>query len=191
MSQINGRDWTKERWRKQYVREPLQHRAWPVMARGLRELLNALAEDDGTLVRHVDDPAQALLRGLNPQEYELELLLREGVLARDEHSMWIPDLPRAQAQRDATTPPSERTTAPADGRQTSTQRVRDFRARQRERNATGVFDAPVSAPAGDVALGEGGVSETVSPFHRTFHPRAATVISIHQKALKSKERIKK
>ena len=44
MSQTNGRDWTRERWRKQYVREPLQHRAWPVMARGLRELLNALAE---------------------------------------------------------------------------------------------------------------------------------------------------
>jgi hypothetical protein len=177
MSQINGRDWTKERWRKQYVREPLQHRAWPVMARGLRELLNALAEDDGTLVRDVDDPAQALLRALNPQEYELELvqaalelLLRKGFLAEDEHSIWIPDLPRAQAQRDATTPPSERTTAPADGRQTSTQRVRDFRARQRERNATGVSDAPVSAPAGDVALGEGGVSDSVSAVSSDVSP---------------------
>ena len=50
---MTGRDWTKERWRKQYIREPLQHRAWPVLARGLRELLNALAEDDGTLVRDV------------------------------------------------------------------------------------------------------------------------------------------
>lgn len=106
MSQTSGRDWTRERWRKQYVREPLRHRARPVMARGLRELLNALAEDDGTLVRDVDEPAEALLRGLNPQEYELELvqaalelLLRDGFLAGDEHSIWIPDLPRAQAQR--------------------------------------------------------------------------------------------
>ncbi len=170
MSQTNGRDWTKERWRKQYVREPLQHRAWPVMARGLRELLNALAEDDGTLVRDADDPAEALLRGLNAQEYErelvqaaLELLLRDGFLAGDEHSIWIPELPRAQAQRDATAPPPERTTAPADARQTSTQRVRDFRARQRERNAPGVPEAPVSGSAGNVAPETAIVSDAVSP----------------------------
>src|SRR5215216_6150379 len=100
MSPNSGRDWTKERWRKQYVREPLQHRAWPVMARGLRELLNALAEDDGLLVRDVADPVEALVRGLNPQEYEVELvqaavelLLHDGFLAQDEHSIWIPELP--------------------------------------------------------------------------------------------------
>src|SRR5260221_10897008 len=161
---MSGRDWTKERWRKQYIREPLQHRAWPVMARGLRELLNALAEDDGTLVRDVDDPAEALLRGLNAQEYELELvqaalelLLRDGFLAGDEHSIWIPDLPRAQAQRDATAPSPERTTAPADARQTSTQRVREFRARQRERNADSVPDPPVSGGTGDVTPEAGSV----------------------------------
>ena len=177
MSQTSGRDWTRERWRKQYVREPLQHRAWPVMARGLRELLNALAEDDGTLVRDVDDPAEALLRGLNPQEYErelvqaaLELLLRDGFLAGDEHSIWIPDLPRAQAQRDATTPAPERTAAPTDARQTSTQRVREFRARQRERNADSVPDPPVSGVAGDVAPEAGSVSDAVSSVSPAVSP---------------------
>jgi hypothetical protein len=45
--------------------------SWPG---GLRELLNALAENDGTLVRDVDDPLEALLRGIHAQEYELELV---------------------------------------------------------------------------------------------------------------------
>ena len=55
---MTNRDWSKERWRKQYTREPLEERLWPVMARGLRELLNALAEDDGFLIRDADDPSR-------------------------------------------------------------------------------------------------------------------------------------
>jgi hypothetical protein len=174
---MTSRDWTKERWRKQYIREPLQHRSWPVMARGLRELLNALAEDDGTLVRGAEDPIAALLRGLSAQEYELELveaalglLLREGFLASDDHSIWIPDLPSSQAQRDATTPSLERTTAPADARQTSTQRVREFRARQRERNAPGVPEPAVSASTGNVAPDEATVSDPVSTVSPAVSP---------------------
>lgn len=167
---MTGRDWTKERWRKQYIREPLQHRAWPVLARGLRELLNALAEDDGTLVRDVEDPAGALLRALNAQEYELELvqaalelLLRDGFLEADEHSVWIPDLPRAQAQRDAPAAPSDRTPTAAEARPTSTERVRAFRARERERNAATVSNAPVPETSNVPPPVSDAVSPAVSP----------------------------
>jgi hypothetical protein len=152
MTPNSGRDWTKERWRKQYVREPLQQRSWPVMARGLRELLNALAEDDGSLVRDMDEPVEALLRALNPQEYEVELveaaiqlLLRDGLLARDERSIWMPELPRSQAQREAApAPPAQTTSAASRPTSTSTERVRQFRERQR--NAAGVSSSVTSAP---------------------------------------------
>jgi hypothetical protein len=180
---MSGRDWTKERWRKQYIREPLQHRAWPVMARGLRELLNALAEDDGTLVRDVDDPLEALLRGIHAQEYELELveaalglLLREGFLASDERAIWIPDLPRAQAQRDAPVVSTDRGLPAPEARQTSTERVRAFRARQRERNADAVSNGAVPETADapqpvtdDVSAPVAAVSRDVSPLRGNSH----------------------
>lgn len=166
MSPNSGRDWGKERWRKQYVREPLQQRAWPVMARGLRELLNALAEDDGSLVRDMDDPVEALLRALNPQGYEVELveaaiqlLLRDGLLARDERSLWMPELPRSQAQREATSGSSAQTTSAAP-RSTSTERVRQFRERQR--NAAGVFGSVTSSPTASVTSVSDAVSLRVS-----------------------------
>lgn len=167
---MSGRDWTKERWRKQYVREPLQHRAWPVMARGLRELLNALAEDDGTLVRDVDEPVEALLRSLNSQEYELELveasiglLVREGFLEADERAIWIPDLPRAQAHREAAAVQAEHAPPAAEARQTSTERVRAFRARQRERNAAGVSNGAVPETGSDPPPDADDVSPLVAP----------------------------
>jgi hypothetical protein len=191
---MTGRDWTKERWRKQYIREPLQHRAWPVLARGLRELLNALAEDDGTLVRDVEDPAGALLRGLNAQEYEvelvqaaIELLLREGFLEADERSVWIPDLPRAQAQRDAAGPQAERPVVPAEGRPTSTERVRAFRARQRERNGAAVPNDAVPETsndpppvAHDVSPPVAPVSSGVSPSRGDSHPESSEISEIQK-----------
>jgi hypothetical protein len=159
---MTRRDWSKERWRKQYVREPLQHHTWPVMARGLRELLNALAEDDGLLVRGADDPVQALLHALHPQEYEaefveaaIELLLADGFLERDAQSIWIPEVPWAQAPKESLSPEPIRGGAlspSADaGRRTSTERVRQFRERQRTRNDPAAFH------------GVSSVSPTVSP----------------------------
>jgi hypothetical protein len=95
------RDWLRERWRKQYVREPLQERLWSVMARGLRELPSMLAEDDGTLIRGADDPELALVAALAPDELGLvraavALLLQQGFLESDGRSLWIPQLPAAQ-----------------------------------------------------------------------------------------------
>jgi hypothetical protein len=191
---MTGRDWTKERWRKQYIREPLQHRAWPVLARGLRELLNALAEDDGTLVRDVEDPAEALLRGLNAQDYEIELvqaaielLLREGFLEADEHAVWIPDLPRAQAQRDVAGPPAERPAAPTEARATSTERVRAFRARQRQRNGAAVSNDAVPETsnepppvADDVSPAVAPVSSGVSPSRDDSHPESSETSEIQR-----------
>jgi hypothetical protein len=167
---MTRRDWSKERWRKQYVREPLQHRTWPVMARGLRELLNALAEDDGLLVRGADDPVQALLRALHPQEYEaelveaaIELLLADGFLERDAQSIWIPEVPWAQALKESLSSEPNRGEAPAPsadaGRRTSTERVRQFRERQRARNAPEAFQRV--SPA--VSVGVSSVSPSVSP----------------------------
>lgn len=101
---MTTRDWTKERWRKQYTREPLEEHLGPVMARGLRELLNALAEDDGCLIRDADDPRDALVRALGAQPAELDLvrtavdvLIASGHLEEDERGVWIPELPVAQA----------------------------------------------------------------------------------------------
>jgi hypothetical protein len=55
------KDWSKERWRKVYLREALEQRLWSVMARGLRDYLIRLAEDDGALIRDSADPVAALL----------------------------------------------------------------------------------------------------------------------------------
>jgi hypothetical protein len=132
-----SRDWSRERWRKQFVREPLEERLWPVMARGLRELLNQLAEQDGTLVSGVTDPEAALVEALAPHSEErslvraaVALLVRDGFLRTDANSIWIPELPVSQAARwepSDIQPPRDIARAPA----SSTERVRRHRANKR------------------------------------------------------------
>jgi len=74
-------------WRKVVRREPVAELAWPVLARGLRDLLHRLAEDDGYLATS----SEALLGALHPQPAEaelvrnaIELLLQCGFLAEDD-----------------------------------------------------------------------------------------------------------
>lgn len=132
-----NRDWSRERWRKQFLREPLQERMWPVMARGLRELLNKLAEEDGTLVSGASDPEASLVEALAPHSEErqlvrlaVSLLVRERFLESDETSIWIPDLPASQAARWGSSevePQRESARAPS----SSTERVRRHRANKR------------------------------------------------------------
>jgi len=68
------KDGSKERWRKLYLREALEQRLWSVMARGLRDYLIRLAEDDGALIRDADEPVEALLTVLGAHEEEAELV---------------------------------------------------------------------------------------------------------------------
>src|SRR5450432_27598 len=135
------KDWSKERWRKLYLREALEQRLWSVMARGLRDYLIRLAEDDGALIRDSADPVAALLAaiGAHPEEAGLvraaiELLLRDGFLTGSARSIFVDRLPEAQswerplpaASADAETRTVQTTTT------VSTERVRRFRERQRE-----------------------------------------------------------
>ncbi|MFZ5895528.1 MAG: hypothetical protein ACOY0T_31010 [Myxococcota bacterium] len=164
-----NREWGRERWRKQYVREPLQERAWPVMARGLRELLNKLAEDDGSLVRDASDPQAALVEALAPRSEERELvqaaislLLREGVLGCDTDSIWIPELPASQVVR---VPPSEAqvrlepTRTPA----SSTERVQRHREKKRAAAERGALvSSRAEAVTDDVSPGVSRVAAAVS-----------------------------
>ncbi|MFZ5894774.1 MAG: hypothetical protein ACOY0T_27165 [Myxococcota bacterium] len=119
------------------MREPLEERLWPVMARGLRELLNKLAEEDGTLVSGVSDPEASLVEALAPRSEErglvqlaVTLLVRERFLEADASSIWIPGLPASQAARwmpSDVEQPNESARAPS----SSTERVRRHRANKR------------------------------------------------------------
>lgn len=157
-----NRDWSRERWRKQFVREPLEERLWPVVARGLRELLNKLAEEDGTLITGVSDPEASLVEALAPRSEERELvrlavtlLVRERFLETDETSIWIPDLNASQAARWVPSDvelPHESARVPS----SSTERVRRHRAKKR----VAVSEPSVSPRA--VAVSEP-VTSPVSP----------------------------
>ena len=128
------KDWSKERWRKLYLREALQQRLWPVMARGLRDYLIRLAEDDGALIRDADDPLEALLIALGAQPNEAELvraavglLRRDGFLTGGPRSLFVCNLPAAQTwePRPPAPPPEPAIQAPVSN--TSSDRVRQHR----------------------------------------------------------------
>jgi|SRR6478735_961443 len=167
------KDWAKERWRKLYLREALEQRLWSVMARGLRDYLIRVAEDDGALIRDSDDPVDALLLALGAQPDEAELvraaivlLRRDGFLAGGARSLFVHNLPAAQAWQPR---PSETETAatptPASA---SNERVRRFRERQRhaaktDANATpGVASSVTSPVTSGVTTPVTGVTSSVT-----------------------------
>src|SRR6478735_469355 len=105
MNQRQARDWSREPWIKQHVREPLDELLWPLMQRAVREYLRKRAEADGMLIVDRDDPVGALIRALGAHEPEAVLarqavaeLLREGVLESDGRSIWMPERPASQAR---------------------------------------------------------------------------------------------
>ncbi len=154
------KDWSKERWRKLYLRETLDQRLWPVMARGLRDYLIRLADDDGALIRDADDPVGALLTvlGAHGDEAEhvgraIELLQRDGFLGGGARSLWVRNLPVAQmweARAPAAVSAPERASAELPSPTSSTERVRRYRGRLRE------------AASGAPAVAEGNAAEAVS-----------------------------
>lgn len=160
------KDWSKERWRKLYLREALEQRLWSVMARGLRDYLLRLADDDGALIRDADDPLQALLLALGAHDGEaelvraaLELLRKDGFLTGTARSIFVRNLPTAQSWNSQPVSEALRETfVAAPPPSSSTERVRRHRERQRQasgaepptlRSATG----PVSEVAQTVSVG--------------------------------------
>jgi hypothetical protein len=136
------KDWSKERWRKLYLREALEQRLWSVMARGLRDYLIRLADDDGALIRDADDPVEALLTvlGAHDEEAELvrgaiELLRRDGFLGGGARSLTVRNLPVAQsweARAPSAVSAPERAVVELPSPISSTERVRRHRERLRE-----------------------------------------------------------
>jgi hypothetical protein len=128
------------------------------MARGLRDYLIRLAEDDGALIRDADDPVEALLLALGAHADEADLvrgaivlLRRDGFLSGDARSVYVRNLPTAQTWelRVATQPEPE---APLKSTpvNSSNERVRQFRERQRQAAnsaAAGVSSAQTSTEA--------------------------------------------
>lgn len=143
-----SRDWSRERWRRLYVREPLEQRAWGLFARGLRDYFIRLAEDDGYLASDVP----ALLKALNPRDEECDLtagaiqfLLEDGFLV-SEDGIRVRNLPAAQG--DTIEPPAAE--QPTDGqpssgkrpRTSSAERQRRYRERVQGRNGASRSPSP-------------------------------------------------
>ena len=134
------KDWSKERWRKLYLREALDQRLWSVMARGLRDYLIRLAEDDGALIRDADDPLEALLLALGAHADEADLvrgaivlLRRDGFLSGGPRSMFVRNLPAAQTWEPRPSgPPDPEAPLRSAPATSSNERVRQFRERQRQ-----------------------------------------------------------
>ncbi len=77
-------------WRPLFVRETAEQASWPLVARGTRDYLMRIAEDDGRLVKRCTDPVSDALRVLRPHAEEesgvraaVQLLLDDGFLVWD------------------------------------------------------------------------------------------------------------
>jgi len=182
MNQRQARDWSKELWIKQHVREPLDELLWPLMQRAVREYLRKRAEADGTLIVDRDDPIDALVRALGAHEPEAALarqavaeLLREGVLESDGRSISMPERPASQARMPVLFDEQSAVSgAQPTPKQTSTSRVREHRERKRnERNAQASVSPSVSTVPEAVSVPVSlGVPPSVSASrgHRNQHP---------------------
>lgn len=109
-------DFDKESWRKLYVFESMDHRSWPIFARGLRDLMLRLCKPDGTLLAQVkrDDPGEALAQALgadhmggDPSEAKqvhtaVHLMLADGYLAFSKRRLWIKNFEKAQQRASST-----------------------------------------------------------------------------------------
>ena len=169
------KDWSKERWRKLYLREALEQRVWSVMARGLRDYLIRVAEDDGALIRDAADPVAALVAALGAHAEEaplvraaVELLLGDGFLTGSARSIFVDRLPEAQSwerpTRAAVASAETDTRTVQTTTTVSTERVRRFRERQREAASANRVEAVAPGETLDrVSSSVSSALETVSP----------------------------
>lgn len=91
--------WHRERWRKLYLREPLEQEAWPWHTRGLRNLLIQRAEDDG-FVSKSRLALKIALRGDEVFQLAIDTLLEDGFLVENEAGIFVRNLPLAQGDDD-------------------------------------------------------------------------------------------
>jgi len=139
MNRRVARDWSREPWIKQHIREPLRELLWPLMQRALRDYLRKRAEADGALIVDQEEPVHALVRALGAHEPELALvreaiggLIRDGILETDGRAIWMPE--RAESQVRPSVAEDARDSmpsAPTVSKRTSTERVREHRMRKR------------------------------------------------------------
>lgn len=146
----------RESWRKLYITESMEHRMLSLFARGLRDYLLRFAEEDGTLLRHTEDPARDLavvLSVVQPAERRqlkqaVADLQRVGYLAHDGGRLSIAKFVEAQTAR-----------SPAAKRQ------KEFRDRQRlkkESDAPGNSAAPLLQGVTSNATGDAAGNATVT-----------------------------
>jgi len=125
---------SRENWRKLYVRENLDHKAWPVLWRGIRDYLIRVARDDGTLLAATTDPGADMARALGSHADEsasvaaaVGAMIQDGFLSHKRSRLFISRFEEAQE------------------RATSTKRVRAHRERKlTELCETETFQASVT-----------------------------------------------
>lgn len=88
-------DWGRERWRKLYLREPVDQELMAWQARGLRDLLIRLADDDGRVARDVAALTLRLRAGHELAPH-VDALIEDGFLVAQEGGLYVRNLPRAQ-----------------------------------------------------------------------------------------------
>lgn len=146
----------RESWRKLYISESMEHRMLSLFARGLRDYLLRFAEEDGTLLRHTEDPARDLavvLSVVQPAERRqlkqaVADLLRVGYLAYDGGRLSIAKFVEAQTAR-----------SPAAKRQKA---FRDRQRAKKESDAAGNSAAPLLQGVTGNATGNAAGNATVT-----------------------------
>jgi hypothetical protein len=114
-------EWSRERWRKLYLREPKDQEIWDWRARGLRDLLIRIAEDDGRIARDVA-ALRRLLRAGDELDEHVKTLLEDGFLVLENGALYVRNLPEAQSQTEPTSrgPRPTRATGSGAGRWANT-----------------------------------------------------------------------
>jgi hypothetical protein len=124
--------WHRERWRKLYLREPVDQELMPWQVRGLRDLLIRLAEDDGRVARDLHALTLRLRAGHELAPH-VETLLEDGFLVATEGGVYVRNLPVAQgddAPEDAEDEPAVPSSETKADRRRRLARVRAKRARE-------------------------------------------------------------
>jgi hypothetical protein len=98
--------WERGWWRKLFVREPSDQEIWPWQARGLRDLLIRIADDDGRVGRDGEALRRRLRAGAELDEH-VQVLLDDGFLVQNDGGLYVRNLEAVQGSE-----PERRSQAP-------------------------------------------------------------------------------